>query len=139
VTYLVLTVLALLDFSKAFYMVNHLLFLHKLDWEYDFHTSARSMVSSFLQDRSMMVEVDGVKFSPRSLFSGVPQGCIPSPLIFSMFINDLCSSIHFAKFHFYADDLQIYLSGDSKDLSGIISALNDDLASISRGAAENCL
>jgi hypothetical protein len=30
-THLVLTVLALLDFSKAFYMVNHLLFLHKLE------------------------------------------------------------------------------------------------------------
>jgi hypothetical protein len=83
----------------------------------------------------MVVEVDGVRTSPRSLFSGVPQGCIPSPLFFSMFINGLCSSIRFAKFHFYADDLQIYLSGDNKDLSGIISALNDDLASISRWAA----
>jgi hypothetical protein len=78
-----ITVLALLDFSKAFDMVNHLLFLHKLGSEYDFHTSDRSMVSSFLQDRSMIVEVDGdVKSSPRSLFSGVPQGCIPSLLFF---------------------------------------------------------
>jgi hypothetical protein len=52
--------------------LKHLLFLHKLGSEYDFHTSDRSMVSSFLQDRSIMVEVDGVKSSPRSLFSGVP-------------------------------------------------------------------
>jgi hypothetical protein len=97
------------------------------------------LVYSFLQDRSLVVEVDGVRSSPRSLFSGVPQGCIPSPLFFSMFINGLCSSIRFAKFHVYADDLQTYLSGDKKDLSGIISALNDDLASISRWAAENGL
>jgi hypothetical protein len=40
------------------------------------------MVYSFLQDRSIMVEVDGVKSSPHSLFSGVLQGCIPSPLFF---------------------------------------------------------
>jgi hypothetical protein len=58
------TVIVLLDFSKAFDMVNFLIFLHKLGSEYDFHTSARSMVSSFLQVRSIMVEVDGVKSSP---------------------------------------------------------------------------
>jgi hypothetical protein len=56
-----------------------------------------------------------------------------------MFINGLCSSIRFAKFHFYADDLQIYLSEDRKDLNGIISALSDDLASFSRWADENGL
>jgi hypothetical protein len=47
-----------------------------------------SMVSSFLRDRSMVVEVDGVKFAPRYLSSGVPQGFIPSPLFFSMVVND---------------------------------------------------
>jgi hypothetical protein len=53
-----ITVLSLLDFSKAFDMVNDLLFRHKLGSEYDFHTSAtRNLVSSFLQDRSMVVEV----------------------------------------------------------------------------------
>jgi hypothetical protein len=87
---------------------------------------------SFLRDRSMVVEFDGVKSTPRSLSSGVPQGCIPSPLIFSMFINDFCSCICFSKFHFCADDLQIYLSGDRKDLDEMISALNEDLAAISR-------
>jgi hypothetical protein len=63
---------------------------------------------------SMVVKVDGVKSAPR-YFSGVPLGCISFPLFFSMFINDLCSCIRFSKFHFYADDLQIYLSGDMKD------------------------
>jgi hypothetical protein len=81
----------------------------------------------------MMVEVHGVKSSPLSLFSCVSQGCIPSPLFFSMFINGLCSSIRFAKFHFYADDLQIFLSGDKKDSNAIISALNDDLAFMRMG------
>jgi hypothetical protein len=87
----------------------------------------------------MMVEVHGVKSSPPSLFAGVPPGCIPSPLFFSTFMTGLCLSIRFANFRFYADDLQIYLSGDKKDSNAIISALNDDLASIYRWAAENGL
>jgi hypothetical protein len=42
-------------------------------------------------------------------------------------------------FHFYADDLQIYLSGDRKDLDEMVSALNEDLAAIYRWSAENGL
>jgi hypothetical protein len=38
---------------------------------------------------------------------------------------DLCSCITFSKFHFNAEGLQIYLSGDRKDLDDMISALND--------------
>jgi hypothetical protein len=37
----------------------------------------------------------------------------------------------------YADELQIYLSGDSKDLDEMTSALNEDLAAIARWSAEN--
>jgi hypothetical protein len=59
----------------------------------------------------------------------------PISAIFSLFINDLCSCIRFSKFHSYADDLQIYLSGDKKGLDAMISALNglnEDLAAIYR-------
>jgi hypothetical protein len=95
------------------------------------------MVSSFRRDRSMVVEVDGVKYAPRYLSSGFRQGCIPSPLFFSMFINDLYSCIRFSKFRFHADDLQIYLSGDRKDLDEMASVLNEDLAAISRWSDVN--
>jgi hypothetical protein len=57
--------------------------------------SAMGMVSSFLRDRSIVVEVVGVKSTPRYMSSEVPQGCIPSPLFFSTFINDLYSCIRF--------------------------------------------
>jgi hypothetical protein len=63
----------------------------------------------------------------------------PISAVFSMFINDLCSCIRFSKFHFYADDLQICLSGNRKDLDEMISALNEDLAAISGWSADNWL
>jgi hypothetical protein len=37
----------------------------------------------------------------------------------------------------YADDMQIYLSGDKKNLDVMISALNEDLATILQWSVEN--
>jgi hypothetical protein len=89
------TVLVLLDFSK-----DHLLFLHKLVSSFDFHGSARNIVSTFLNSRSIVVNVDGAKSSLRTLFSGEPQGFIPLPLFFYMVVNCLSDRIRHSKFHF---------------------------------------
>jgi hypothetical protein len=61
------TVLVLMDFSKAFDCVDYHLFLHKLVLSFDFHGSARDMVSTFLNGRSMFVE--GRSEGPRYLYS----------------------------------------------------------------------
>jgi Reverse transcriptase (RNA-dependent DNA polymerase) len=133
------TVLALLDFSKAFDCVNHQLFLYVLATEYRFGSSGGNMISSFLSDRSMVIEVDGSKSSPRSVLSGVPQGSVPSPLFFSMFIDRLRFVLRHCNFHFYADDLQIYLSGNKEDIADIIARVNEDLEAIFQWSTENGL
>jgi hypothetical protein len=74
-----------------------------------------------------------VSYLARSCSGYVSVGCIASSSAM------LCSCIRFSKFYFYADDLQIYLSGDRKDLDEMISALNEDLVAISRWSAENGL
>jgi hypothetical protein len=40
---------------------------------------------------------------------------------FSMFVNCLSERIRHSKFHFYADDLQIYLSGNRSLLDRLIA------------------
>jgi hypothetical protein len=125
------TLLVLLDFSKAFDCLDHPLFLHKLVSLFDFHGSARNMVPTFLNCRSMVVNVDGARSSPRTLFSGVPQGFVPSSLFF-MFVNCLSERIRHSKFHYYADDLQIYLSGNRSDLDGLIARMHKDVEAIHR-------
>lgn len=133
------TVMVLLDFSKAFDCVNHQLFLFRLITRYRFDSSSSKLVASFLADRSMSVEVDGLRSSSRAVLSGVPQGAVPSPLFFAMFLDLLHSVIRHCKFHFYADDLQIYLSGNKNDIDGIIARVNEDLAAIFGWSVENGL
>ena len=132
-------VLVLLDFSKAFDCIPHDLLVHKLRVNYGFTSSAARMITSFLKDRLFVVEADGVRSSPRPITSGVPQGSILSPLLFSLFINDLSSSLREAKFHFYADDLQIYLSGKRGNLGGLAARVNLELAAILDWSEKNGL
>ena len=62
--------------------------------------------------------------------SGVPQGSILGPVLFTLYINDLPSCIQFSNIMMYADDTVFYLSSSST--SEIELKLNLDLANLSQ-------
>ena len=68
--------------------------------------------------------------SPMPVLSGVPQGSILGPVLFTLYINDLPSCIQFSNIMMYADDTVIYLSSTST--SDIELKLNLDLANLSQ-------
>jgi Reverse transcriptase (RNA-dependent DNA polymerase) len=85
------------------------------------------------------LSANGVVSGFLPVLSGVPQGSILGPLLFSLFINDLCEAIRTSKYHMYADDVQLYSGDKYENISQCIDRLNEDLAAVQRWSLENGL
>lgn len=134
-----LTLLCLLDFSKAFDKVNHQILCWKLRKYFHFGSCAVKLVSSFLSNRFQRV-VAGDKFSAlKPLTQGVPQGSILGPILFCMFINDLPSVCRHVSIHLYADDVQLHLSRPCSLINELVLNLNKDLLAIYEWSVKNGL
>jgi len=97
-----------LDVAKAFDRVWHDGLIAKLP-SFGLTPVLVSWISNYLHGRSLSVRVDGVLSSEKRFNAGVPQGCVLSPTLFILFINDLLesSSVNVSA---YADDTTLHCS-----------------------------
>jgi len=105
-----ITLLCLLDFSKAFDRVVYCLLIRKLGQNFGFNPFALKLIASYLCGRAQRVKVNGIFSSYRHLKCGVPQGSVLGPILFTMFINDIFEVVENCSIHAYADDVQLYIS-----------------------------
>jgi ribonucleases P/MRP protein subunit RPP40 len=133
------SVLTLLDFSKAFESIDHELLLMKLSNNFNFSSSAISMIRAYVTGRSQCVCVDGVASERDHITTGVPQGYVLGPLLFCLLMNDISEVMKHCKYHIYADDVQLYILGKYDVMGGCEARLNDDLACIQRWSMSNGL
>ena len=76
---------------------------------YGFNGVLLDWFKDYLTDRLQRVTVDGHKSSYLDVLSGVPQGSILGPLLFNLYINDMCRNLTDQwMLYMYADDSKIY-------------------------------
>ena len=95
-----------LDFSKAFNSVPHERLFLKLE-AYGIQGKVLQWIRSFLSQRKQAVVINGVKLATSNVLSGVPQGSVIGPLLFSIYVNDLPSVVS-SQVLLFADDVKLF-------------------------------
>uniref|UniRef100_A0A6V7HLT2 Reverse transcriptase domain-containing protein n=1 Tax=Bracon brevicornis TaxID=1563983 RepID=A0A6V7HLT2_9HYME len=131
-----ITVAVFLDFSKAFDSVVHDKLLFKLH-ALGFSESAIKWFHSYLFGRQQAVDVDTKRSQWRDVVLGVPQGSVLGPLLYSLYVNDLPSSLHHCEHVSFADDTVIWRQCKIENIEDCISKVNEDISSLCEWGKQN--
>ena len=119
------------DFSSAFTSVSHKLLLHKMKQSFNVSDRAYSWLSSYLSDRCQRVVINGKQSPWIPVLSGVPEGSICGPLLFTCFTADIPLYVK-SGCTMYADDVKLHKLVRCEDDARALQSDIDSLAQWSR-------
>ena len=125
--------LVLLDQSAAFDTIHHDILIERLERELHITREALTWIASYLTDRRQSVVLSDSHSEETLLETGVPQGSVLGPLLFTLYVRPLQRIIdtHGIKRHHYADDSQLYVRLNMASSDGA-DHFAEDLAKMER-------
>ena len=129
------TALILLDLSKAFDSVHHPTLLSKL-YQLGASPEVVKWFKSYLTGRTQFVRIGTAVSSSLDITSGVPQGAILSPLLFSIYVNELPQVPRHSCLKSYVDDSKMFLSFCINDANNAKEHLQQDLSNVAKCCSE---
>ena len=132
------SVIVLLDMSKAFDSIRHDILLQRLH-ELGISSPSLDWFHSYLTDRYQRVRIHDSVSELLTLKYGVPQGSILGPVLFTIHVSNLLSVPEHCKSACYVDDSKLYLSFPYSNINTAIANLNEDLNNICSWCCRNSL
>ena len=126
------SILVTLDISAAFDTIDASILLERMEVYFGVTGRALQWLSSYLTQRRQCMKMDGVLSPVSMLPSGVPQGSVLGPVLFSAFIAplaDVIDSFHISH-HQYADDTNLYHSFSASDQQSCLETVSECLNSV---------
>ena len=120
-----ISVLGLLELSSAFDTIDHPILVHRLHTDFGYTDTVLQWFSSCLTDRTHYVSLSNHCSAFAPVNSGVPQGSVLGPILFTMYIKPLSVIIdpHSVIHHSNADDLQLQMSAPPDGISVLLHSM----------------
>ena len=97
-----------LDLSKAFDTVDHEVLFLELE-HYGILGLALEWVKNYFSNRHQYVEYIALHSCSKNIKCGVAQGSILGPLLFLIYMNDICNASIISEFILFADDTNVFI------------------------------
>ncbi len=96
-----------IDIKNAFPSANHEILLNKLH-HYGIKGSLHKWYASYLLNRIMFVELNGIQSRSRFVTKGVLQGSALGRFLFLIYINDIINALD-SRITLFADDMELHV------------------------------